>query len=93
MFQNCISLNETNFTNLITNNVNDMSYLFDGCSSIYILDLSTWNTTNVQQCDGIFDGLSNNTILIYNDTLFNNEIIENIENKTGNWTLQNVNVE
>ena len=32
MFYGCSSLNELNLSNFNTNNVTDMSYMFDGCS-------------------------------------------------------------
>ena len=42
MFCNCSSLKEINFTNINTNNVIDMSYMFFGCSSLKELDLSIY---------------------------------------------------
>ena len=41
------------------NNVTDMSYMFDGCSSLLSLpDISKWNTNNVTNMSYMFDGCS-----------------------------------
>ena len=42
---------------LITN-VNDISAMFSGCSSLKSIDLSSFNTTNVNNISGIFYGFS-----------------------------------
>ena len=38
MFSNCYSLTSLNLSNFNTNNVNDMSYMFSGCSSLASLN-------------------------------------------------------
>ena len=42
--------------NLNTENVTNMSFMFDGCSSLTSLDLISFNTKNVTNMSGMFDG-------------------------------------
>ena len=44
--------------NLNTANVQDIRYMFAGCSSLTSLDLSSWNTANVTTVFSMFDGCS-----------------------------------
>ena len=46
-----------------TENVTDMSGMFDGCSSLTSLNLPGWNTENVTDMSGMFDGCSSLTSL------------------------------
>ena len=40
-------------------NINDMSFMFDGCSSLNSLpDISKWNTSNVNDMNNMFNGCS-----------------------------------
>ncbi len=49
--------------NLNTSNVTDMSFVFDGCSSLTRLDLSNFNTSNVTDMTFMFRGCSSLTRL------------------------------
>ena len=49
--------------NLRTDDVTDMSSMFDGCSSLTKLDISTWNTANVTTMRSMFMSCSNLTML------------------------------
>ena len=43
-----------------TKNVNNMSCMFEGCSSLYNLpDISKWDTKNVINMSSMFDGCDN----------------------------------
>ena len=59
-FANCKNMTEIvgMNDNLKTENVTDMGYLFNGCSSITSLDLSGFNTANVNYMWGMFNGCS-----------------------------------
>ena len=48
-----------NISNLKTDNVTDMSYMFQNCSSLTNLDLSSFNTRNVTDIRCMFEGCSN----------------------------------
>ena len=71
MFCNCSSLKEINFTNINTNNVIDMSYMFYDCKSLKKLNLSKFNTNNVTNINDIFNGLNKNCNIISNDKKIN----------------------
>ena len=43
----CSSLTSLNLSNFNTNNVTNMSYMFNKCSSLTSLNLSNFNTNNV----------------------------------------------
>ena len=47
MLYNCLSLTSLNLSNFNTNNVYNMSGMFNRCSSLISLDLSNFNTNNV----------------------------------------------
>jgi len=39
------------------NNITDMSFMFEGCSSLISLpDISKWNTNNIKDMKGMFEG-------------------------------------
>ena len=46
-----------------TENVRDMAYMFEGCSSLEKLNLNNFNTTNVENMGSMFEGCSNLTKL------------------------------
>ena len=50
----CSSLKELNISNFNTNNVTDMSGMFDGCSSLKELNLSNFDTNNVTDTSFMF---------------------------------------
>lgn len=57
MFRGCDKLAEVkNVTSWNTKNVEDMEFLFSGCSSLTTLDLSGWNTAKVKNLYGTFYG-------------------------------------
>ena len=74
-FANCTSLTSTAFwfyrcnnlttitgiEHLKTDNVTDMGFMFDGCSSLTSLDVSGFNTTNVERFCALFAGCSSLT--------------------------------
>lgn len=64
MFRGCDKLAEVkNVTSWNTKNVEDMEFLFHGCSSLTTLDLSGWNTAKVKNLYGTFYGCSRLTSL------------------------------
>ena len=64
MFRGCDKLTEVkNVTSWNTKNVEDMEFLFSGCSSLTALDLSGWNTAKVKNLYGTFYGCSRLTSL------------------------------
>lgn len=64
MFRGCVKLAEVkNVTSWNTKNVEDMEFLFHGCSSLTTLDLSGWNTAKVKNLYGTFYGCSRLTSL------------------------------
>ena len=58
MFYECSSLSSLpDISKWNTNNVTDMSKIFDGCSSLSSLpNISKWNTNNVTNMNGMFAG-------------------------------------
>ena len=57
MFYGCSSLKELNLNNFNTNNVTDMSFMFNFCESITSLpDISKWNTNKVVNMSSMFKG-------------------------------------
>jgi len=60
--------------NLITENVTDMSNMFEGCSSLQSLDLSNFNTENVEDMSNMFEGCSSLRSLDLSN--FNTENVE-----------------
>ena len=74
-FANCTSLTSTAFwfyrcnnlttitgiEHLKTDNVTDMGFMFDGCSSLTSLDISGFNTSNVERFCALFAGCSSLT--------------------------------
>ena len=46
-----------------TENVRDMAYMFEGCSSLEKLNLNNFNTTNLENMESMFEGCSNLTKL------------------------------
>ena len=55
-------LNLLNLINFNTNNVTDMSYMFDGCSLLKELNLNNFNTNNVTNMSCMFSGCSEELI-------------------------------
>ena len=58
-------------SNFNTNNVNNMSYMFNKCSSLTSLNLSNFNTNNVKDMKNVFLGVENNKckLICYDDNL------------------------
>ena len=52
-----------NIGNINTSNLQDMSRMFEGCSSLTTLDLSGWNTSKVIDMSRMFEGCSSLTTL------------------------------
>ena len=59
-----------------TANVEDMSYMFQGCSSLTSLNVSNFNTSNVKNMDSMFDGCKSLTSL--NLSKFNTANVTNM---------------
>ncbi|HFX3796246.1 TPA: BspA family leucine-rich repeat surface protein, partial [Enterococcus faecium] len=57
------ALTTINLSNLDTNNVTNMSYMFYYCSSLTSLDVSNWNTRNVTDMAYMFNNCSSLTSL------------------------------
>ena len=58
-FKDCKNITILNFPSTFnTINVTDMSWMFDGCSSLSSLDLSTFNTSSVTSMSCMFSGCS-----------------------------------
>ena len=72
----------------ITNNVEDMSYLLNQCHNLTFIDFSSFNTSSVQNYEHIFDGLSDTGSFIYNDNIFNSNILNSLPE---NWDRNNKN--
>ncbi len=63
-FYNCKNLTSiTGISNLKTDNVTNMSYMFSGCSGLTSLDLSGFNTEKVTDISSMFSGCSGLTSL------------------------------
>ena len=58
MFCDCNKLTSLNLSNFNTNNVNNMSCMFNNCSSLTSLNLSNFNTNNVNNMSCMFDCLN-----------------------------------
>ena len=56
MFWECNSLLSFDLSNFNTQNVTDMSFMFNDCNSLISLDLSNFNTQNVIDMGCMFDG-------------------------------------
>ena len=77
-FQNCVKLQDIkDIRNLNTENVIDMSFMFEECSSLTSLDLSSFNTANVTDMCGMFVNCSSLTSLDLSN--FNTEKVTNME--------------
>ena len=76
MFQNCISLEYLNMTNVTANYVEDISYFLEGCGNLTYIDFRSFNTSNILRYENCFRGLPNYGIVIYDPFLFSNEILE-----------------
>ena len=55
MFFNCRSLKELDLSNFNTNNVTNMSYMFNECKSLKELNLINFNTNNVTNMTYMFN--------------------------------------
>ena len=53
----------TNIGNLNTENAEDMSRMFDGCTSLTTLDLTGWDTSKVTDMSNMFNGCTSLTTL------------------------------
>ena len=59
MFFECSSLKDLYFSGFKTNNVTDMSDMFNGCTSLLgVLDISSFNTSKVESMASMFNGCS-----------------------------------
>ena len=55
MFQKCTNLKEVNLSNINTDNVTNISYMFEGCENLeYIGNIENWNVSNVTTTKSIF---------------------------------------
>ena len=53
-----------------------MDHLFEDCFSLIYIDISNFNTLKVIEYQDIFEGISKNGEIIFNSSIFNNEILE-----------------
>ena len=58
MFMKCSNLREVNAINFITNNVTNMSKMYDNCILLEELNLSNFNINNLTNMRGMFYGCS-----------------------------------
>lgn len=58
MFANMPKVESIVFKNVDTSNVTSMANMFEGCSSLKVLDLGDFNTANVTSMNGMFSGCS-----------------------------------
>ena len=57
MFSGCENIKYIHFSNFITTNLQNMSYMFYNCKSLNSLpDISKWNTSNVKDMSWMFYG-------------------------------------
>ena len=77
MFFKCQSITYLDLSNFDTQNVINMSNIFDGCSSLKNLNLSNLNTQNVKYMLSLFDGCS--SLLSLNLADFNTENVLNMK--------------
>ena len=71
LFYNFSKLTEIENVNLLdTSNVTDMSYMFENCSSLTILDVSNFDTSNVTNMSYMFKNCSKLTSLDFRNATF-----------------------
>ena len=58
LFNEVKSIESINFRKFHRDNITDMSYMFDGCSSLKELNLNNFNTNNVTNMYGMFSMFS-----------------------------------
>jgi len=75
-FSSVTSIN--GLTLLDTSNVIDMSFMFDGCSSLTKLDVSNFDTSNVTDMGYMFSGCSSLTSISIDASGFNTENVTNV---------------
>ena len=66
MFYQCSNLTNLDLSNFNTQNVTNMSWMFDCCESLTNLNLSNFNTQNVTDMSAMFDccnSLTKNNII------------------------------
>jgi surface protein len=59
MFFDCSSLETIDVSKFVTDNVENMGYLFRGCSNLASLNVESFNTENVNVMNYMFYGCSN----------------------------------
>ena len=55
MFLNCKKIKAINFSYFDTQNITDMSHMFDGCTKLKYLNLSKFNTEKVNNMEFMFN--------------------------------------
>ena len=76
MFYNLTNITRIDFSNFDTSNINNMSYMFSGCSSLISLDLSNFITSSVTDMNNMFSNCTNLESLNINN--FNTSKVENM---------------
>ena len=79
--------------NFVTTSVTNMSLMFDGCSSLDVLDLTTFNTSAVTNMKNMFRycyklevvNLGPNFAFVGTDGYLPAQTSDNVENADGNW--------
>ena len=81
-FKNLTTIRGIDYLN--TQNVTDMQWMFEGCSSLANLDVSTFNTENVRNMGALFGGCSGLTTLDLSN--FNTSRVTDMNQMFGNCT-------
>ena len=77
LFECRTCIKEINFINCVQRNITDMSYMFNGCSSLRKLDISRLRTNNVTDMSHMFYGCS--LLKEINVSNFDTSKVENME--------------
>jgi len=91
MLSNCSSLTNINLSNFNTQNVTDMSNMFNGCKSLTNINLSNFNTQNVTNMSYMFFKCS--SLININLSNFNTQNVTDMSNMLSNCSsLTNINL-
>lgn len=89
MFSGCFALTSLDVSNFNTQNVEDMSIMFEYCSALSSLDLSKFNTANVKNMEDMFKECRKLSLLDLSN--FNTERVKDMSSMfSGCSTLQTI---
>ena len=71
LFSNRFDLTTLDVSHFNTQNVTDMSHMFDGCNRLTQLDLSNWDIGNVTNMDRMFSNCNNLTVYVKDQEMKN----------------------